>query len=291
MDQHAPARGDPGSAPPEGPGAEGSSTVEEETRTVDAAASTAAGAEPHVETDISVPTEAVDVPPVTLAIPEPTGPRRASGRMSVVAGLIAVLAIGAAGALSYSLNQDLNATRTTLETARTDLATVTSDLDTTAGTLGSRTTALEAARNDHAALDAKIADLSAEVADQTACVKLQTDALAELGRIERLQTDNFNRTTEGTAWAKADAARGKAMDAALDDYYQAYLKAFDGATSSARSWAAKGKAAEATIAAQEKIQAAEQKSVDDNAATIAAALDALEKQLASAESACAEVTP
>jgi hypothetical protein len=291
MDQHAPSRGDPGLEPPEGADTAGSSATEDEAGTGSAAAPTAADAAPHIETDTSVATEAVDVPPVTLAVPEPVGPRRVSGRVSLVAGLIGILAIGGGGAFGFSLNQDLNTTRTTLETTRTDLAAVTADLETTSGSLGSTTTALGAARTDHAALDAKIADLSTEVADQTACVKLQTDALAELGRIERLQTDNFNRTTEGTAWEKADIARGKAIDAALDDYYQAYSKAFSGATSTARSWAAKGKDAEAKMAAQEKIQAAEQKIVDENAATIAAALDALEQQLSSAASACAEVAP
>ncbi|HET9520279.1 MAG TPA: hypothetical protein VFO73_04450 [Candidatus Limnocylindrales bacterium] len=291
MDQRASSRGDPGFEPPEVADTAGSSATEDEADTGFAAAPTAADTEPHTETDTAVATEAVEVPPVALAVPGPVGPRRVGGRASLVAGLIGVLAIGGAGAFGYSLNQDLNTTRTTLETTRTDLAAVTADLGTASGSLGSTTTALEAARTDHAALDAKIADLSTEVADQTACVKLQTDALAELGRIERLQTDNFNRTTEGTAWAKADIARGKAIDAALDDYYQAYSKAFSGATATARSWAAKGKDAEAKMAAQEKIQAAEQKVVDANAATIAAALDALEQRLSSAESACAEVAP
>lgn len=291
MDQHAPSRGDPGFEPPDEADGAGSSATADLVDTGSAAPHAAADTQPHIEIDASVATETVDVPPVTLAVPQPIGPRRVGGRASLVAGLIAVLAIGAVAAFGYSLSQDLDATRATLDATRTDVAAAAADLDTASGSLGSTTTALESARTDHAALDAKIADLSSEVADQTACVKLQTDALAELSRIERLQTDNFNRTTEGTAWAKADIARGKAIDAALDDYYQAYSKAFSGATSTARSWAAKGKDAEARMAAQEKIQAAEQKAVDENAATIAAALDALEQRLSSAESACAEVAP
>ena len=291
MDQHARSRGDPGFESPDEADIAASPATVDEAGIGSGAAPTAADTEPHTETDTSVATEPVDVPPVTLAVPQPVGPRRVGGRAALVAGLIGVLAIGGAGASGYSLNQDLNSTRSTLDTTRTDLAAVVADLDTTSGSLGSTTTALEAARTDHAALDAKIAALSSEVADQTACVKLQTDALAELSRIEGLQTENFNRTTEGTAWAKADIARGKAIDAALDDYYQAYSKAFSGATSTARSWAAKGKDAEARMAAQEKLQAAEQKTVDEHAATIAAALDALELRLSSAESACAEVAP
>lgn len=271
MDEHAPGPGSPDPVPPDG----------------------AVSGSPVLEPDspIAAATEPVDPPPVQLATAEPPGRRRVSGRVSVVAALIGVLAIAGVGAFGYSLTQDLAATRSTLSTTEGDLAARTKTLDATTGTLGERTTALTAAKGSHADLDSKIEELSTEVAGQTKCVQLQTAALAELGRIEQLQTENFNRTTEKSAWAKAEAARGKAISAALDDYYQAYSKAFQGATSVAKTWAAKGRTAEATMTSEEKKQAAEIKIVDQKADEIAAALDALEKQLTEADAACAEVAP
>jgi Tfp pilus assembly protein PilO len=150
---------------------------------------------------------------------------------------------------------------------------------------------LAAATAERTALDETITELSAEVASQTACLAFQTSDLTELTRIAELQTANFNRSAEGSTWAKAEAAREKAIKDALDAYYQAYSKAFDGAISSARAWAAKGKDAEAAIAAQAKQQAAELALIDRSAAEIEAALDALEKQLASTQTSCTEVAP
>jgi hypothetical protein len=235
-------------------------------------------------------TELVELPAVQLAAAEPVGPRRVNGRVSVVAAIVAALAIGGVGAFGYSTSQNLAASRSTLATTEADLAAKKTTLETTTTALSARTTALSGAKADHTGLDGTIAGLSTQVAGQTKCVTLQAAGLAELSRIEQLQTENFNRTTKGTAWSKADAARGKAISAALDDYYQAYSKAFQGSTSVARTWASKGKAAEATIAAEEKKQAAEIKVVDQNAAEILDALNALEQQLAATEAACAEVT-
>ena len=244
-----------------------------------------------VDTEATVPTEVVDPPPVELAVAPSVGARRVSGRLSVVVGIATVIAIGAAGAMGFSLTQDLGSTRATLAAAETQLTGTTSTLETTSGSLADRTTTLATAKQDQIGLDATIAELGTQVEDQTNCLSLQTAALAELGRIEQLQTENFNRTAEKSTFAKAEAARAKAISAALDDYYQAYSKAFQGATSIARTWAAKGKDAEATIAAEEKKQKAELKTVDAKAAEIEAALDSLESQLATTEAACAEVAP
>ena len=97
---------------------------------------------------------------------------------------------------------------------------------------------------------------------------LQTSALEELGVISELQTDNFNRTTEGSTWAKAEDKRNKAVGDALNAYYQAYSKAFDRNLSSARAWAAKGKEAVAVVAVQAKQQVAEFDLIDRSAAEI-----------------------
>ena len=203
--------------------------------------------------------------------------------------MLAILAIGGAAALGYSLNQDLTAARATLASTEGDLGTTKTTLTDTSGTLDATTTTLTAAQAERSKLDAEVVQLAAQVASQAECVILQKSALKELGVISDLQTDNFNRTTEGSTWAKAEDKRNKASSDALDAYYQAYSKAFDRNLSSARAWAAKGKEAVAIIAAQAKQQAAEFGLIDQSAATIEIAINKLEEQLKKTESTCEAV--
>jgi uncharacterized coiled-coil protein SlyX len=245
-----------------------------------------------IETSGTVATEVVETPPVKIAAaPGPAGPRRVGSRLGVVVGVLGILAIGGVTAFGYSLNQDLTSTRATLATTETNLGSTRTTLDQTSGRLDETTADLSAATEERTALDDTIEELSAEVASQTECVTLQGADLDELARISGLQNDNFNRTSETSTWAKAADRRVKAVHDALDAYYQAYSKAFDGALSSARAWAQKGKDAEAVIAAQAKQQAAELALIDRSAAEIQAALDALEKRLTSTEATCREVAP
>jgi cell division protein FtsB len=243
-----------------------------------------------VDTDSVVHTEVAEPPPVHAFVPdEPRGRRRVGGRLSAVLAVLAILAIGGAGALGYSLNQDLMAARAALAATEGDLATTKTTLTDTTGTLDATTATLAAAKADRSKLDAEVVDLAAQVASQAECVILQESALRELGVISDLQTDNFNRTTEGSTWAKAEEKRNKAVSDALAAYYQAYKKAFDRNLSSARAWAAKGKEAVAVIAVQAKQQAAEFDLIDRSAATIEAAINKLERQLKKTESTCEAV--
>jgi hypothetical protein len=242
-----------------------------------------------VETDAHVDTEAVEPPPVHVLVPgDHRSRRRVGGRASVLLAVLGVLAIGGSAALGYSLNQDLTAARASLASTEGDLATTKSSLVDTNGTLDATNTSLAGAKEERSGLDAQVSDLAAQVATQAQCVVLQTKALDELSRIEGLQTDNFNRSTENSTWAKAEVKRNKAVGEALNAYYQAYSKAFDRNLSSARAWAAKGKEALSVIAVQAKQQVAELALIDRSAAEIKVALDALEQQLKSTESACAE---
>jgi hypothetical protein len=243
-----------------------------------------------IDTDNGVATELVETPPVTIAAaPPPRGPRRVGSRFTVIVGALSVLAIAGVGALGYSLSQDLTATRSSLAASETDLGSTRSTLDDTSVALATTKSELAGAVSSREALDQTIAELSGEVADQTACVVQQMDALLELARISDLQTDNFNRTSDGSTWAVSADKREKAVGNAIDAYYNAYSKAFDGATSAARDWAAKGKDARGVIAAQAKQQLAEFALIDRSAAEIQAALDALETDLAALEEACREV--
>jgi hypothetical protein len=267
-----------GDAPPATPAAEPAT----------AADATQAYATP-VDTNSAVHTEVVEPPPVHAFVPEEPRRRRVGGRVLAVLAVLAILAIGGAGALGYSLNQDLMAARATLAATEGDLGTTKTTLTDTTGTLDATTATLAAAKADRSKLDAKVVDLAAQVASQAECVILQESALKELGVISDLQSDNFNRTTEGSTWAKAEVKRNKAVSDALAAYYQAYKKAFDRNLSSARAWAAKGKAAVAIVAVQAKQQAAEFDLIDRSAATIEVAINKLERQLKKTESTCEAV--
>jgi hypothetical protein len=242
-----------------------------------------------VDTDSAVQTGVVEPPPVHVFVPEEPLGRRVGGRLSAVLAVLAILAIGGAAALGYSLDQDLTAARAILAATQGDLDTTKTTLTDTTGTLDATTATLAAAKADRSKLDAEVVNLAAQVASQAECVILQESALKELGVISDLQTDNFNRTTEGSTWAKAEEKRNKAVSDALAAYYQAYSKAFDRNLSSARAWAAKGKAAVAVVAVQAKQQAAEFDLIDRSAATIEVAINKLERQLKKTESTCEAV--
>lgn len=234
-----------------------------------------------------VQTETVEAPPVTIAtVDRPTGPRRVGMRVAAVIGILAVLGIGAVAYAGYSTNQDLQATRTTLATTESDLGSSRTELDETTTTLATTKAELEARTTKREELDGTIEELSGHVAAQTACVRLQEEALAELIRISDLQTDNFNRTAENSAWATAEAKRGQNIDAALDAFYEAYKSAFEGATGTAKGHSDRGKAAQSNIKEAEAQEVAELNLVDSKAAEILAAIDALEQHLTETESVC-----
>jgi chromosome segregation ATPase len=203
---------------------------------------------------------------------------------------VALAAIAATGALGYSLDQDLAAARNSLTATTAKLGSTTGTLATTTTTLGDTTVTLAAATKEREDLETKVTELSAQVKTQTDCAARQSTAIGELSRLSNLQTDNFNRTAEKSKWEKADNAREKAITDALDGYYRAYSRAFQGSRSAARVEADKGAKAMTRINAEEKKMAAEQKIVDAAAGDIEKALDALEAQLVELESTCQAVT-
>jgi predicted nucleic acid-binding Zn-ribbon protein len=241
----------------------------------------------HVDTDAAVDTEAVEPPPVQIAtVDRPPGPRRVSGRAAGLVAVIGILAIAAVGYAGYSLNQNLTATRSNLATTQGDLGSTKSSLDETTANLTATTKDVADASAERADLDEQISGLSAQVATQTECVTLQKTALAELIRISSLQTTNFNRTAQGSAWDTAEKKRADGIKVALDEFYKAYSAAFQGSSGTAKAHADKGKDAQAKIAEAEKQLVAELQLVDAKAAEIQAAIDALEKKLTETEATC-----
>jgi hypothetical protein len=291
MNQEGPDPSDPeggGAAdsldPADSPDAAADETAEAPTTVVDAPA--------HVETDEPVDTEAVDVPPVTIAtVDRPAGPRRVGGRVAAVVGVIAVLAIAGVAYAGYALNQDLAATRTTLTTTEADLGSTQTSLEGTTATLAETETELADKTETKDELIAEVSELAGQVATQTECVRLQEAALVKLIRISNLQTENFNRTAQGSAWDTAETKHADNVEAALDAFYAAYSQAFDGNTSAAKSQADRGKNAQSNIAEAQAQLVAEVNLVNTKAAELTAAIDELEKQLVTTEATCEGVAP
>ena len=244
---------------------------------------TSAWSAPSVEPEIGTA-------PTQPANTDQSGPRRVPRAPAMVAGVVALVAIAATAALGYSLNQDLAAARSRLTTTTATLGSTTGTLATTATTLDDTTATLAAASTEREGLETKVTELSTQVTTQMDCAARQSAAIGELSRLSGLQTDNFNRTADKSKWDKADKARDQAITDALDAYYRAYSRAFDGARSAARVEADKGAKAIARINAAKKKMAAEQKIVDAAAGDIEKALDALEAQLIALESTCQAVT-
>ena len=291
MNQKGTDPGDPeggGSAdaldPAKTPEAAATETAEAPTTIVDA--------EPHIETDEPVDTEAVDVPPVTIAtVDRPAGPRRVGGRVAAVVGVIALLAIAGVAFAGYSLNQDLATTRTSVATAENDLGSTRTTLDETSSTLATTETQLADKTATRETLDAEVAELAAQVATQTECVRRQETALTELIRLSDLQTENFNRTADGSAWATAAKKRAENIDAALDAFYAAYSQAFQGNKGAAKTQSDRGNNAQSNIAEADAQLTAEVNLVNTTAGEITAMIDELEQQLVAIEATCGEVAP
>lgn len=246
---------------------------------------------PHPPATPTVESVSADPPSLVLEREPPDGHRRVGLAPVAIVVALGLLAIGGTAVVGNGLSQDLAASRAQL-TARTgEVATASGSLVDTTAKLDQTTTELTAAGTERKKAESTVAGLESQVATQTECVRLQAAALDELVRISELLTDNFNRTAEDSVYAKANVSREKALDSALDNYYLAYKNAFLGSTSAARGYADKGKTAENTITAQEKIQDKELAVVNAGAKVIEAAIDALETQLDAMESTCGEVAP
>lgn len=246
---------------------------------------------PHPPATPTVEPVSADPPSLVLEREPLDGHRRVGWSPVAVVLALGLLAIGGTAVLGNGLSQDLAASRAQLAATSGEVATASTSLVDTTAKLDQTTTKLTAAGTERQKSEATVAGLESQVATQTECVRLQAAALDELVRISDLLTDNFNRTAENSVYAKADASREKALDSALDNYYLAYKNAFLGSTSAARGYADKGKSAESTVTAQEKIQDKELAAVNAAAKETEAAINALETQLDAMASTCGEVAP
>jgi hypothetical protein len=217
-------------------------------------------------------------------------PRRVAGRTVGLVGFSGIVLAAALGAWGVSATGDLEGVRTTTASTQIDLASVRTTLDTTSRSLEEAKAELATASTEREAREAEVPVLLVEVGSEVDCIAMYSEAVDELDRISGLEIDNFNRSGEDSVWQAAEDIRAKAMTTALDAYYKAYSDAMFGRTNAARTSVAKGKAAERTIAAQEKKQAVEIATIDRTAAEIETAIDALEARLVATDGACQGVS-
>jgi chromosome segregation ATPase len=210
----------------------------------------------------------------------PRRPRTIPRWIAILGALAIIAGIGGAGAWGLMSAQELERQTTALASARQELASKQTELAAVNGSLA-------AVRLTHDTATTRSESLKVRVADQSACIDAQTTARQAISGITELQIATFNLTTKESVWAKAQAAREKALGRAATNYFNAYKSAFFGNTSAAAASYRKGQADAATADGQRKIQDAELAKVSANNVKILAALDAFSATLATATSACA----
>lgn len=219
----------------------------------------------------------------------PRGPRRVPGRLLV---LVVVFGVALSATLAYlgsTATGDGVDTETMVAAAHTDLDEATAELAAAEQALTESKEALEAMTAERTRLEAQVANLDNQAAAGGRCLTEQSSLIADLSRIADLDTDNFNRTTEGSAWATAFETADRSVTRALDRYYDAYSEAFFNRDAKARQYASQAAEAVERLEAQRAIMATEQKTIDATALEVQTALDAAQARLGAAQQVCGEV--
>lgn len=206
-------------------------------------------------------------------------PNRRQRWATIVAFGIAIVLVGALGYFGFRTSRDL-------EQARSMLASTTADLSATQSKLTAESAARTSAGSEIARLDNVVSDLTNQVSVQTQCIASLKSDVTELNRIAEEQRLNFNRGAKGSKLATAEVAARAAYDAAISDYYQAYLAAFNLNYASANSWIAKGNRQIKKANAQVVIVNAEVAAIDTTTKKIETDLAALFARVTSTQSTC-----
>jgi hypothetical protein len=214
---------------------------------------------------------AFSLPPASLQ-PEVRATKRAPVRgWPIVVGFLAV-GLAAASVFAVTTNSSLGETRTALASTEADLASATAEH--------------VAAQSEVERLRSAEIALKGQLEGRDACIAALAADQVELNRIHVEETDNFNRGAETSVRAKADVARDKALGKAIDYYFQAYQRAFNGNRSGANASIDKGNAALKTANAKLRIIEAETKEINLATDRIEKELAALADQIASTTAMC-----
>lgn len=209
------------------------------------------------------------------------GPARRGVDLRIVALLaIALLAaLGGAAAWAATTNGDLGTTRAAVAAADGRLAMTKGSLADTEARLKTTEEALATERAAIKQADSRTTALNALVDRKAACIAVQATNVAEIRRILALERANFARTTTGSKWGKAEAARSKAIHNAIQYLYNAYTNALAGRYDTANSWVSKSNAQISVNNSKVRTANREIKAIDAATARINKATDAFFKTL------------
>jgi hypothetical protein len=220
--------------------------------------------------DLPFPANPATTPTPDQSTPPSEGPSTTASMMRrrplVVAfgAAVLVVALLASAVYGFTTSQTLDRTNANLATTNANLATTTDSLTSTQGELGSTKSDLTSEAEAHSQADASVARLNNQVSGlqsqleaRDACVtELRADE-AQLQKISREQTTQFNRSAKDSALVKADVAYTSALKEVADDYYNAYSDAWNGSYATANSWVAEGNSASSRAAQAVKLYNAE----------------------------------
>lgn len=197
-----------------------------------------------------------------------------------------IIAIAALGLVGYATLQDASRARDELNAASAALSQANASLASTQEALVTEEAASAAAKAQVIDLTRRVNELDAALSHQTECTTQLSDQTAELARISELQRQNVNRYAENSAWTTANAARDKALNNALNDYFKAYQAAFKGQKPSANSWIAAGNKEVSVANTKLAVIQAEIKAGNTASKTIGDALTALTASVAATKATC-----
>jgi hypothetical protein len=194
---------------------------------------------------------------------EPSDGRDRSRNKLAMRGLIASLIVAFVAAVGWGWT-----TKSELDSTKAKLAGTQSSLATTQ-------TALTDERQHSDELTAENASLQAQASRQADCLSELRAEQADLNSLLVREGANFNATAVGSTWAVARTAQAAAVSETIDDYYQAYLAAFNGARSTANALIDKGNAVWERAVAATATMNDEIAKIDDETDALDAALATL----------------
>jgi hypothetical protein len=239
--------------------------------------------------DDTTPFEAPTAQGEPAPVATPRGPRRVPGRLLALVVVFGVALSGTLVFLASTAAGDTTDADNLVAAANADLDHATAELAAAEQKLTESKAALEAMTAERTRLVAEVDGLDGQAAAGGRCLTEQSSLIADLSRIADLDTDNFNRTTEGSAWAKAFETADRSVTLVLDRYYDAYSEAYFNRDAKARQYATQAATAVERLEAQRAIMATEQKTIDATALEVQAALDEAQARLVAAEQVCGEV--
>jgi hypothetical protein len=198
--------------------------------------------------------------------------------MVIVAIPLAILA-ASGGAWAYTVQGQVDDTRAAIAAAQRDVATTSGQIDGTRQSLIDEQKAVGDATVD-------VDRLTSRSEDAVVCISAQAGDSADVEGLVEKQEANYDRTSTGSKFAAANATAWEALQAALDDMYNAYKAAAAGNYSSANSWITKSNEQIKVNNDQVTIQDEELTAINQTVSEVNGAREALDQRIATTASTC-----